>query len=1411
MRATRYLDQPYLLAGRRIDPITGTLSFRDFRKHLRRKELEVLALLAEAGGEQVSRRTFIEQLWQTNPIGGEQGLTDAISALRRALDDSDRENPLILTIPRQGYQLRANARLVSRDGGVAFVSGSPVEGRPEWRLMELLERTEASEIWLAADGRSRRIFRFCRNEQQLRTLQREVTVMRYLRESLAGRSDIVTILDWQLQEPPYFLEYEPYEHGDLLAWSQAQGGLAQVPVETRLRLFEQIVTAMTAVHSTAIVHRNLGASTIGIEQRAGQWQARVGGFGFGLLAEPERLRHWQLSSAGFSSDAKGAPPTIYRPPGIANHEALTAADDIYALGVLGVQLVTGAWSLPMLSEALASMREARLRDLLQRCLNPEPASRPDAATLLQDLRTVHSPIVKDSVTPMMQPVEAESVAALAAGVEPSDVTPVPGALTVPCENNSPQPHSDEPGRQPPLAQVGPFRILDELGHGGMGTVYLAEQDAPVRRKVALKLIRAGVDSDQVLARFESERMALALMSHPNIAAILESGSTPAGLPYFAMEYVPGVDIREYCDRHKLDVRRRIELFMQVCDGVLHAHQKGIVHRDLKPGNILVRQQSEQAALVKVIDFGVAKSLQGHLVGSGSHTRFGHFVGTPAYCSPEQVASPGHQLDTRADIYSLGVVLYELLIGVTPRDESDLSQCTPQELAKLLRDSPTPTLISRFSKLSNEERQAIAIHHAMTPEAMRSLLASDLDWVVSKCIAADPDDRYATVQDFKRDLWRWLQHRPVEARPATSLYRLRKLIRRNRFGAAVISLTCLLLISTTVAAVMGYLRARSAELEARQAAAFQVDQMKAMSPESMGQSFRGNLVKSIEARLRKNDPEGAAAKLTVLAELMDGVDFTGLTTGELDQHLFAPGLRVIEEKYAAHPQLQAILRQSSADTLVALGLYERALMPQDQVIAWNKTKFGQNDPQTLNAQAKKAFILADLDRITEATELLDTTIEAMRASGHLNTTEAVQALTQRAHLYNMKGVYPGTRAYLTEALEIATRSFGPDDPRTLRAVYDREISFMGKSSLDEIEALVQKFKSAVGSDHPDTLASMELLSARQSEEGLHAEALETSQSLLASTVRVLGDNHRDVARAQANLAQSLAAVDRIPEAIDVMRTSVANTERILGRSSSSAIFSNGNLGTLLLLDGQIEEAKAKIQDTVDMAKSRYGEGTPPHLIYSDYLAQAEFLEGAFESAIERSNFVAEVIAKIHGRPDMLAESYERVARIMMAEKQYPKAHETLAKALAAFKDDDPRDAVVKIRITALMQFCEHHLGKQVLNPLRETLFKQKSDKGIGWMDTAMTVGYLAALYNDQGDSARALELTTETLAKIEAIFPDGHYAMLPLLVQETRALQSLNDKDKAQATYQAGLRIIASTSGLDVRWKQELKSALETSD
>jgi serine/threonine protein kinase len=355
----------------------------------------------------------------------------------------------------------------------------------------------------------------------------------------------------------------------------------------------------------------------------------------------------------------------------------------------------------------------------------------------------------------------------------------------------------------PGTKIDQYKLLEQIGEGGFGAVFMAEQEFPIRRRVALKIIKLGMDTKQVVARFEAERQALAMMDHPNIARVLDGGSTTAGRPYFVMELVRGIPITAYCDKNKLAIQKRLELFAQVCQAVQHAHQKGLIHRDLKPSNVLVSTQDDQPR-AKVIDFGIAKATQAHLTEKTLFTQFHEMIGTPAYMSPEQ-ADGDLDIDTRSDVYSLGVLLYELLAGATPFDARELCS-NYAEMQRIIREVEPPPPSTRLSTL-RDTLPSIAAHRDVEPGKLKTILRGELDWIVMRSLEKDRKRRYQSASELNEDIQRYLNDESVKARPATRMYRVRKFVRRNKPSVIAASAVVLALVAGLGLATFGFFRAR----------------------------------------------------------------------------------------------------------------------------------------------------------------------------------------------------------------------------------------------------------------------------------------------------------------------------------------------------------------------------------------------------------------------------------------------------------------------------------------------------------------------------------------------------------------------------------------------------------------------------
>ncbi len=703
--------------------------------------------------------------------------------------------------------------------------------------------------------------------------------------------------------------------------------------------------------------------------------------------------------------------------------------------------------------------------------------------------------------------------------------------------------------------IGPYRLVDLLGTGGMGEVWLAEQKQPVRRRVALKLIKPGMDTREVVARFESERQALALMNHPAIARVFDAGATAQGRPYFAMEYVSGVPITEYCDKHRLGMRERLELFVRVCEGVQHAHQKAIIHRDLKPSNILVGEV-DGAAAPKIIDFGVAKATAQGLTAATMLTRAGALVGTPGYMSPEQADSGGEDIDTRTDVYSLGVVLYELLVGALPLDFRALPL---DQMLRKLREEETPKPSTKVRTLG-ERAGALAERRHTEPAALARQLRGDLDAIAGKALEKDRSRRYGSPAELAADIGRYLRDETVMARAPGTAYRLGKLVRRNRGLVGSAAAILLILMGAAIVSTREAIRAIRAGREA--AASLKRSREETAKAQAVN-AFLQEMLQSADPRqASKADPE--KGRDVTVAHVLD----------EAARRLDGGSLR-------GQPLVEAAARESLGTTFAGLGRYAEAERELRAALALRRAAPGASEAEVAESEAKLAEQLAFEDKLPEAEAMQRDALRLrMKAFGDRDS-QVSQSLTDLAIVLQFEGNLKEAETLARKGLAIDIQNGAREEAAASEHNLGIMLRMEGKRA--EAEAMFRRALAArleiSGAEHPSTAQTMNQLAYVLHDEGKLDEAEKYARESLAMSRRLLGEEHPDVAVGLNHLATVLRDEGKLDEAEAMFRQALGIGRKVWGADQTDTARVEANLGSLLAQRGKLSEAEGMLRESL----------------------------------------------------------------------------------------------------------------------------------------------------------------------------------------------------------------------------------------
>ncbi len=805
----------------------------------------------------------------------------------------------------------------------------------------------------------------------------------------------------------------------------------------------------------------------------------------------------------------------------------------------------------------------------------------------------------------------------------------------------PEPAKVRSTRLPAGTAVGRFFIRQPIGEGGFGVVYEAEQTEPVRRRVAVKVLRAGMDSEQVLARFEAERQALARMDHSGIARILDGGLSTDGRPWFAMELVKGLPLTVHCDQHRLKIRDRLSLFASVCRAVQHAHAKGVVHRDLKPGNILVEYEDGRS-LPKVIDFGVAKAIDESTANTRHFTRLGQMVGTPEYMSPEQAENDVTDIDIRSDIYSLGVILYELLTGSRPF-ELGATRETPAALRRVIREQEAPRPSTRVRLMGATPERSAALSRIVADRGTRirdlaTVLTRDLDWIVMRCLEKDRERRYPSASELAADVERFLRHEPVLAGPPSTSYRVMKFYRRHRPSVIASAVAVVALVSSLVVSIwFGFEASASAERAREQqsiadrraadlekVAAFQAARLADLDATQLGLDLRRSFIEEAESALarRGRSAEEVEAAVATLGEYLQGVDLTSIAAQAIDEHVIGDAVPVIEASFPDQPLVQARLLESVSAVQDAIGRHVEAIENSAKALEIRR-KVEPAAPRTLSALSDHALLLMLDQRLAEADAA---TVEALERMTALDpeASETTTLMLARGRVLMEMARYDEAESILRETIDRLER--GGSDESLLVAMQSLGLVLKRSDRVEEArpyyDAAIEITRRRFGEDDYRTIEARSNLVGLLEFEGDIDGAERLSIDVMADFDRVLGRDHPLAITACANHAYLLVELKQFDEAEAYSRDALDRRERVLGPDHPDTLSSRHNRGFILEAQGDLESAIESQRDVIRGFRRTYGNEHPDTLIVIERLARLLSAAGRYEEALPFSREVFE---------------------------------------------------------------------------------------------------------------------------------------------------------------------------------------------
>jgi len=984
-------------------------------------------------------------------------------------------------------------------------------------------------------------------------------------------------------------------------------------------------------------------------------------------------------------------------------------------------------------------------------------------------------------------------------------------------------------------QIGPYRILDRLGAGGMGEVYVAEQTEPVKRRVALKLIKLGMDSHEVVARFRQEQQALALMSHDSIAKVFDVGTTERGQPYFVMELVKGVPLDQYCDTHRLGIEQRIGLMQQVCSAVTHAHQKGVVHRDLKPGNVLVSDEGG-VPHAKVIDFGLAKAMGPRLTEASLFTEPGRVMGTPEYMAPEQADPTNADIDTRADVYSLGVILYKLLVGELPFSSERLRRGGLLGIQRVLREEEPPRPSQKLSSLGPATTTVSAARRTSTA-ALQRALRTDLDWVVLKALEKDRNRRYDSPAALAADLQRFLEHEPLLAGPPSAWYRTQKLLRRYRGQAIALGAVTVALLAgfgtalwqADVAAherdeavqagrreskqraeadqqraraderAAAAERAEKAERERadqlKQVSDFQAQMLSQMDTTKAGLDLMKDVRERFAAALEKAGVPEVERKTQTesLRSLLVRVNATDTAAAMIDRTILKPAVAAIDKQFKDQPLVDAQLRQALADLYRTIGLYDAAYPLQESALATRRRVLGEEHPETYSSLNNMSMLLQDQGKLAEAEPLRRKTLEIGRrilGEEHPNTLAFINNM---GSLLEAQGKLDQAEQYYKEALEKRRRLLGEEHPDTLTSQNNLGVVLQSQGKLEQAEPLfveaLDRRRRLLGEEHPDTLGSLHNLATLLTNQGKPNQAEPLFRQVQEKLRLARGEEHPETLVSLSNLASVLRHQGKFDQAESLFYETLEGRRRVLGDEHPDTLNALNNLGGAYLEQGKLSQAEPLFREALERTRHLLGEDHPDTLTALSNLGSVLMDQGKLGQAEPHYRDALERIRRVLGEdhPRTIA-SLGNLGALLQAEGKLQEAEplfrDALEKRQRSLGRQHPDTLRSLNKLGSLLQ--AQGMFEEAESLIREALENRRLLLGEEHLETLNSMNNLGLLLQAQGKLDQAELLLREALEKRRHALGNEHPETLSSINNLGLLLQAQGKLDQAEPLYREAL-------------------------